>query len=179
MTGHMVFSTLHANSSSVGIPRLTEMGIEPFLLTAAVNCIIAQRLVRRVCPHCIHGEDYSSKTLGLIYDAENIPDIIDRIALKHYKKNEIKTLNFKDNFTFYKGSGCKSCGYTGYKGRIGLYEVMEMNDDIKEVILKGGSSDEIEKAAIKNGMVPMLEDGIEKALSGHTSLEEIIRVIKT
>ncbi len=179
MTGHMVFSTLHANSSSVGIPRLIEMGIEPFLLTAAINCIIAQRLVRRVCPHCIHSEEYSSKTLNLIYEEKNIADIINNIALKDYSKDEIKKLNFKNDFVFYKGTGCKSCGYTGYKGRIGLYEVMEMNDDIKEIILKGGSSDEIEKIAIKNGMVTMLDDGIEKALSGQTSLEEIIRVIKT
>lgn len=179
MTGHMVFSTLHANNASVAIPRLTEMGIEPFLLTAAINCIVAQRLIRRVCPHCMQSEQYSSEKLALIYESEDISDIINRIALKHYTEEEIEELNFKDSFTFYKGAGCKSCGYTGYKGRIGLYEVMEMNDDIKDIILKGGSSDEIEKVAIENGMTPMIEDGIEKALSGQTSLEEIIRVIKS
>jgi len=179
MTGHMVFSTLHANSASVGIPRLVEMGVEPFLLTAAINSLIAQRLVRKLCPHCLQAHVYSAETLGLVYNNKNLVEIVKKIALKQYSPEEVEQLEFKDEFVFYKGQGCSACGHTGYKGRVGLYEVLEMNDDIKKVILKEGSADEIEDTAIQNGMVTMLESGIEKALSGVTSLEEVIRVIKT
>lgn len=178
MTGHMVFSTLHANSTSVGVPRLVEMGIEPFLLTAAVNCLVAQRLVRKLCPHCLQSFTYSSEMLSLIYNTKNIPEIIRKITLKTYSPEEIERLGFKDEFVFYKGLGCRACGYTGYKGRIGLFEVLEMNDDIKGAILRGASSDEIEELSVKNGMSIMLEDGIRKSLSAQTSLEEVIRVIK-
>jgi len=179
MTGHMVFTTLHANSASVGIPRLVEMGMEPFLLTAAINCIIAQRLVRKICPNCMQAQAYSAETLGLIYNTKNIVDIIKKIALKNYSEDELKKLDFENEFMFYKGLGCKSCSFTGYKGRIGLYEIMELNDEIKKVILQGDSADAIEEIAVNTGMSTMLENGIEKALSGITSLEEIIRVIKT
>lgn len=179
MTGHMVFSTLHANSASIGIPRLVEMGVEPFLLTAAINSLIAQRLVRRLCPYCLQSQTYSTETLGLVYKEKNMTEIISKIAGKYYSTDEISQLDFNNEFTFYKGMGCKACGHTGYKGRVGLYEVLEMSDGIKKIILKGGSSDEIEEEAVKSGMVTMLENGIEKALSGVTSLEEIIRVIKT
>jgi len=176
MTGHMVFSTLHANSASIGIPRLTEMGIEPFLLTAAINCILAQRLVRRICPHCVESKTYSAKTLDLITD--DMVDTIKKILNRDYSDKELRSLGIKDDFVFYAGKGCKACGNTGYKGRIGLYEVMEVEEDIKKVILEGGSSDAIQMAATNNGMSTILEDGIEKALSGLTSLEEVIRVIK-
>jgi len=179
MTGHMVFSTLHANNAAVGIPRLVEMGVEPFLLTAAINSLLAQRLVRKLCTHCLQGHVYSAETLGLVYNTKNIVEIVKKIVLKYYTPEEVEHLMFKDEFIFYKGMGCKICGHTGYKGRVGLYEVLEMNEDIKNMVLKGGSSDQIEEAAIKNGMTTMLENGIEKALSGVTSLEEVIRVIKT
>ncbi len=179
MTGHMVFSTLHANNTSVSIPRLLEMGAEPFLLTAAINCLLAQRLVRKVCQHCIKSQVYSGETLSLIYKEKNILTIINRIMSKYYTTDEINELGLRGQYTFYKGMGCKSCGFTGYKGRIGIYEVMELDDEIKTAVLAGKSSDEIEDIAVKNGMNTMLENGIEKALSGITSLEEIIRVIKS
>lgn len=178
MTGHMVFTTLHANNTSVGIPRLLEMEVEPFLLTAAINSLIAQRLVRKVCPHCIKSQVYSAEKLQLIYKERNMLEIINRIAKKTYSDEELEELNFKDEFVFYNGMGCKSCGFTGYKGRIGIYEVMELDDEVKNVILAGKSSDEIEDIAVQQGMTTMLQNGIEKALSGITSLEEIIRVIK-
>jgi type IV pilus assembly protein PilB len=179
MTGHMVFSTVHANNTSVSIPRLLEMGIEPFLLTAAINCLLSQRLVRKLCSHCIQSQTYDASTLSLIYKEKNIVDIIKKIALKSYSEDEIKQLEFENKFIFYKGTGCKSCGFTGYKGRIGIFEVLELNDEIKNVILESGNADKIEDAAVANGMTIMLENGIEKALSGITSLEEIIRVIKS
>ena len=179
MTGHMVFSTLHANTASVGIPRLIEMGIEPFLLTAAINSMVAQRLLRKLCPYCMQSQVYSADTLRMVYNSKNIVDLVKEIALKYYSEDEINQLKYNDEFIFYKGMGCKSCGNTGYKGRIGIYEALEMTDDIKKIILGGGSSDDIEAAAVKEGMTTMLENGIEKALSGITSLEEVIRVIKS
>lgn len=178
MTGHMVFSTLHANSTAVGIPRLVEMGIEPFLLTAAINSMIAQRLVRKLCPHCLQSYSYSEEMLSLVYNAKNIVELIRKISLKQFSDEDLNKLGFKDEFIFYKGLGCRSCGYTGYKGRIGLFEVMEMDDELKKAILKGASSDEIEAISVGHGMSTMLEDGIRKALSGLTTLEEVIRVIK-
>jgi type II secretory ATPase GspE/PulE/Tfp pilus assembly ATPase PilB-like protein len=179
MTGHMVFSTLHANTASVGIPRLIEMGIEPFLLTAAINSLIAQRLLRKLCPYCLQSQTYSADTLKLVYNSKNIVELVKKIALKHYTPEEINLMEYKDEFIFYKGMGCKSCGNTGYKGRIGIYEVLEMGEDIKKIIMEGKTSDEIEALAEENGMTTMLENGIEKALSGVTSLEEVIRVIKS
>ncbi|MBN2087057.1 type II/IV secretion system protein [Candidatus Peregrinibacteria bacterium] len=178
MTGHMVFSTLHANSTAVGIPRLIEMGIEPFLLTAAINCLVAQRLVRRLCTNCIQSHVYTSETLSLIHKERNIVELINKIYARNYSKEELEELDIKNEYILYKSKGCKSCGFTGYKGRIGLYEIMELDDQIKTAILEGKSSDDIEDVAVNNGMTIMLEDGIEKALSGITSLEEIIRVIK-
>ena len=179
MTGHMVFSTLHANSASIGIPRLMEMGIEPFLLTAAINCLIAQRLVRKLCKHCLSSQSYSTETLNLIFQKKNISSIVQKILKENFSAEEIESLGIKDDFIFYKANGCKSCGYTGYKGRIGIYEVLVSSDPLKKAIIEGKSADEIEEIAIENGMSTMIENGIKQALSGTTSLEEVIRVIKT
>ncbi|MFH0838358.1 MAG: GspE/PulE family protein [Patescibacteria group bacterium] len=179
MTGHLVFTTLHANSTSVGIPRLVEMGIEPFLLTAAINCLIAQRLVRKLCIHCLSTQSYSSETLNLIYKEKNITSLINKIMKANLSEEDIKILGIGDEYIFYKANGCKSCGFTGYKGRIGIYEVLEDSEPLKKAIIEGLPADEIEKVATENGMSIMLENGIKKALSGITSLEEIIRVIKS
>lgn len=179
MTGHMVFTTLHANSAAVGIPRLIEMGIEPFLLTAAINCLIAQRLVRKLCTRCLSSQTFSTETLNHIYREKNIPSIVKQIMKVNFTEEDLSKLNINDEFIFYKANGCKACGFTGYKGRIGIYEVLETSDPIKMAIIEGQSSDGIEKVAIQNGMSTMLENGIKKALSGITSLEEIIRVIKS
>lgn len=178
MTGHMVFTTLHANSTSVGIPRLVEMGIEPFLLTAAINCMIAQRLIRRLCKHCLSSQAYSEETLNLIYKEKNIANVVKKIVSDYLPKDELSKLELEDEYIFYKANGCKSCGFTGYKGRIGIYEVLESNDAIKKAIVEGRTANEIEDVAVATGMTTMLDNGILKALSGITSLEEIIRVIK-
>lgn len=179
MTGHMVFSTLHANSAAVGVPRLVEMGVENFLLTAAVNAFVAQRLVRKVCQHCLQSFVYNAETLNNIYNSANMVELVNKVATKRFTPEEREKLEFKDEFTFYKGQGCTACGHTGYKGRLGLFEVLEMDDEIKRAVINGASADELEDIAVKNGMTTMLENGIEKALSGETSLEEVIRVIKT
>lgn len=178
MTGHMVFTTLHANSAAIGIPRLVEMGLEPFLLTAAINSLIAQRLLRKLCPHCMQSFSYTPDMLQMVYSGRNMVDLVNRVIHREYSEEELSQLNVQDEYVFYKGLGCSLCGHTGYKGRTGIYEVMEMTENLKRIILKGGSADEIEQAAVEEGMTTMLENGVQKALSGMTSLEEVIRVIK-
>ncbi len=179
MTGHMVFSTLHANSASIGIPRLVEMGMEPFLLTAALNCLIAQRLVRMLCQYCLETEIMTEETLNMIYQEKQIGETVKRTITNFLGNPEGDSLSFDEGYNFYKAKGCKACAFTGYKGRIGIYEVLELNPRIKKAIIEGKIASEIEAIAVEEGMSTMLADGIKKALSGMTSLEEIIRVIKT
>jgi len=155
------------------------MGMEPFLLTAAINCLVAQRLVRKLCDRCLSSQSYSTETLNLIHKKENISDIVKRSLAKYFSEEELNKLEIGDEYIFYKANGCATCGFTGYKGRIGIYEVMEIGDALKNAIIEGRTADEIEKVAVESGMITMLENGIKQALSGVTSLEEIIRVIKT
>ncbi len=179
MTGHMVFSTLHANSASVGIPRLVEMGIEPFLLIAALNCLVAQRLVRKLCSKCLESQSMSVETLNMIYHEKKVGETTKKVINEFMKEEGQESADTLEEFTFYKSNGCKSCAFTGYKGRTGIYEVMELNAPLKKAIIEGKSANEVEAIAVEGGMTLMLDDGIKKALSGITSLEEIIRVIKS
>jgi type IV pilus assembly protein PilB len=151
MTGHLVFTTLHANSASAAVARLLDMNIEPFVISTSLLAVIAQRLARRICPKC--KESYTPS------DEE----------LKYYPQ-----LQDLKNPTFYRGKGCEKCKHTGYKGRIGLYEVLEVNPQVNELILQKALSTDIEKAA---GLKSMLDDGIEKVQKGVTTIEEIQRVI--
>ncbi len=166
LTGHLVLSTLHTNDAATTLPRLLDMDIEPFLVASTVNIIVAQRLVRKICQTCRGSYTLTLKELKLI---EGIKEIKEAYKDKGYKN--VKKLNF------YKGAGCKVCGNTGYHGRIGIYEVLEMNEDIKDSILRRASSDEITKLAKKNGMKTMLEEGVEKILNGETTIEEVFRVV--
>jgi len=168
MTGHLVLSTLHTNDAATTLPRLLDMNIEPFLVASTVNVAIAQRLVRKVCEQC-----RASYTLSK--EEQNIIERDDELK-KIFKKHKDKNLK---NISFFKGSGCKTCGDTGYSGRIGVFEVLEMSEEIRDLIVKRASSDEILKKAKKEGMTTMLEDGIEKALQGLTTIEEVVRMTKT
>ncbi|HEY3042022.1 MAG TPA: type IV-A pilus assembly ATPase PilB [Pyrinomonadaceae bacterium] len=153
LTGHLVLSTLHTNDAPSTISRLMNMGIEPFLVATSVNLIQAQRLIRRVCKDCKREHPTPAEALievGFTAD--------DAKALKTYK-----------------GNGCASCNNTGYKGRIGLYEVMEVNDEIRELILIGASSLELRKKAIEDGMITLRESGLQKIRVGLTTLEEVVR----
>ncbi|MDO8601843.1 MAG: GspE/PulE family protein [bacterium] len=157
MTGHLVLSTLHTNDAATTLPRLLDLGVEPFLIASTLNIAIAQRLVRMICSDC-----KVKKTLT----AAEIDSLKDSIPERLLKGNKV----------FYKGEGCLRCGKTGYKSRIGIHEVIEMNEPIRDLVMKRANSDEIRKAAIASGMVPMLEDGFAKALEGQTTLSEILRV---
>jgi len=166
LTGHVVLSTLHTNDSAGTIPRLLDMSIEPFLLNSSLNVIVAQRLSRKICTSC-KTEFNPTKE-----EVKKIMSEIDKLP-----KAEKEKLRSKD-FKFFKGKGCRDCSDTGYKGRIGLYEVLEVSESIKELIAKRGSSVEIKDASVKEGMTTMIQDGILKALSGETTLEEVWRVTR-
>ncbi len=154
LTGHLVFSTLHTNDSAGGITRLIDMGIEPFLVSSSVVAIIAQRLVRTICPVC--------KTPYTPTEEELMEIGITRDQLK-------------DN-VLYKGNGCVNCVNTGYKGRTGIYEILIIDDEIRSMITRGVDSTMIKHAAMKKGMTTLKEDGIKKVINGITTIKEVLRV---
>ena len=171
LTGHLVLSTLHTNSASGAIPRLIDMRAEPFLISSTLNCILAQRLVRKLCPE---KEKYFLKEPEL----ENIAKYcnLDKI-LKILKEEKIvpKKAGWK-NIPFYRPKKSEECP-EGYKGRIGIFEVLPVTETIKELIVKKATSDEVQEQARKEGMRTMIEDGFTKAAQGVTSIEEVLRVI--
>lgn len=157
LTGHLVLSTLHTNTAAGAIPRFIDMGAEGFLLASTLNVIIAQRLVRKLCSNCV---------------------------VKYKPPEELIRKLSKDlnvNLTsqnFYKGKGCSQCGDRGYVGRIGIYEALPVTEKIRNLIAKKATSDEIQKEAVLEGMVTMLQDGMDKIASGLTSIEEVLRVVR-
>ena len=153
LTGHLVLSTLHTNDAPSTISRLMNMGIEPFLVATSVNLIQAQRLVRRVCTEC--KEEHPTP-----------PEALVEVGFSSEEARQVKT---------YKGRGCVKCNNTGYKGRVGLYEVMEITDDIRELILIGASGLELRKRAIETGMFSLRQSGLIKIKNGVTTLEEVVR----
>jgi type IV pilus assembly protein PilB len=153
LTGHLVLSTLHTNDAPSTISRLMNMGIEPFLVATSVNLIQAQRLIRRVCKDC--KKEHPTPREALM-----------EIGFTAEEAEKIKT---------YKGRGCPSCNDTGYKGRIGLYEVMEITDEIRELILIGASALELRKKSIEDGMITLRESGLQKVRNGLTTIEEVLR----
>ena len=153
LTGHMVFSTLHTNDAPATVTRLRDMGVPPFLITATVEAILAQRLVRRICTGCkeevIPGAD-------VLADLEMTSDQLEG------KK-------------FYRGKGCEKCNRSGYKGRLGIYELLIMNDEMRDMIIRNASTEELREAARRNGMVTLRESGMESIFMGQTTADEVIR----
>jgi len=173
LTGHLVLSTLHTNSAAGALPRLIDMKVEPFLIASTVNCIIAQRLVRRLCPETKEKyqlSDSEIKSLAKQFDLDSILNVLKKEKIIEPKET-FKTINF------YRPKTSPECP-DGYKGRIGIHEVLEVTSSIKEMIVKQATSDEIEKRARAEGMITMLEDGFIKAAQGITSIEEVLRVTK-
>ncbi|MFH1601383.1 MAG: ATPase, T2SS/T4P/T4SS family [Candidatus Shapirobacteria bacterium] len=162
LTGHLVFSTLHTNDAAGAIPRLLDMKTESFLLVSSLNAIVAQRVVRKICTHC--KEEYAPPPEV----AEGIKKVLGSY-LDEARQKEIK---------LYRGKGCEECGKTGYYGRVGIFEVFLMNDEIAKLTLQRSAGGEIQKSAVKAGMLTMGQDGYLKAIEGITTLEEILRVIK-
>jgi type IV pilus assembly protein PilB len=164
MTGHLVLSTLHTNDAATALPRLIDMQIEPFLLASTINVIIAQRLVRRICLKCIVSYKLTEKEISNLRQEVDI----DRF---------LNTKNIKE-IRLYKGKGCTHCNNSGYSGRIGIFEVLDIDDEVRELITNRANADQIKQKAIENGMTTMMEDGLKKAIAGKTTLEEIFRVTK-
>jgi type II secretory ATPase GspE/PulE/Tfp pilus assembly ATPase PilB-like protein len=153
-TGHLVFSTLHTNDAPGAVTRLIDMGVEPFLVASSLEAVIAQRLVRVICPKC-------------------------KKSIKPPKEIlEWLGLSTNQEYTFYKGIGCKECGRSGYKGRTGIFEVMEISDRLRNLIVSKVSSSALRNAAIEEGLKTLLSEGIKKILAGITTVEEVMRVSK-
>jgi type IV pilus assembly protein PilB len=153
LTGHLVLSTLHTNDAPSTVTRMVDMGIEPFNVASAVNLIVAQRLVRRICSGCKQEHRYPDEEL----EAMGIPP------------GEARQI------VLYKGQGCDLCNGTGYKGRQGIYEVMSMSSALRRAVLKGASSEELQQAAVSEGMLTLRMDGMVKVKRGITTLEEVVK----
>jgi type IV pilus assembly protein PilB len=154
LTGHLVLSTLHTNDAPSTVSRLLNMGVEPFLVTASVNLILAQRLARKICSECKQPIETNTKAL---IDLGVKPDIAQKLQM-------------------FKGQGCRTCSNTGYKGRIAIYEVMPFTEPLKELVLQGASTAEVKAEAIRGGMKSLRMSGIEKLIAGITTVEEVLRV---
>jgi len=158
LTGHLVFSTLHTNDAAGALPRLLDMGAEPFLVASALHCIVGQRICRQICPHC---KESFSPTQEVIEDLKKV----------------LGPLFPKDKeFKLHKGKGCEECNKTGYLGRIGIFEVLPITEAIEKLTLEKAASSKIQEAALAQGMITMKQDGYLKALEGITTIEEVLRV---
>jgi type IV pilus assembly protein PilB len=157
LTGHLVLATLHTNNAPAAVTRLTEMGVEPFLTSSAVDCVIAQRLARRLCERCKRPAEMGEEALAALnFPFERLPE---------------------GHLDFMEAVGCDRCGGTGYRGRVAIYEMMVLTDEIRDLVLKRVSTDEISRAAEEAGMVRLREDGLLKAAQGVTTIEEILRTV--
>lgn len=163
LTGHLVLSTIHTNDATTTLPRLIDMKVEPFLVASTVNIIIGQRLLRKICEMC----KVSMNTMR-----EQLVRLLSEEVIEKYfgDKKEVR---------LYEGKGCKVCHTTGYSGRVGIFEVLEMSNKIRSLIVAKSDSDQIRKEAISEGMETMLDDGIQKAIKGVTTIQEVVRVTKT
>lgn len=167
LTGHLVFSTLHTNSAVESITRMINMGVQPYLITSTVELIIAQRLVRKICEHCKKESEVSPEMIEVVKN-----------AMAHlHAEGEIEP-GLLAGMKFYDAPGCEKCNHIGYSGRVGLYEVFRMNNELRRLIATSASTIDIQEAAQKNGMVTLEQAGIIKGLQGITTLEEIYRVAR-
>ena len=173
LTGHLVFSTVHTNSSSGALPRLLDMGAEPFLLASSMTAAIGQRVLRKICDNC--KQAYAPEQSVI----DDIQQVLGKMLDGWLKSSSDKNVQANKNnvpFMLYKGSGCEKCGDSGYYGRIGIYEVLRVSEKIARSILERADAATIEKQAMDDGMIIMKQDGYLKVLEGITTLEEVIRV---
>jgi len=173
MTGHLVLSTMHTNDAVTTLPRLVDMGIEPFLAASTVNTIVGQRLVRQICSHCKVSAELTKTPLGWkgnTQQADLISSINPELVAKHFGK--------KMSVRVYYGTGCSACHDTGYQGRFGIFEVLEITPQLAQLITQKADSQVLAAQAAKDGMMTMMEDGLDKVIAGKTTLSEILRVTK-
>jgi type IV pilus assembly protein PilB len=165
LTGHLVLTTLHTNDAAGALPRLTNMGVEPFLITSSINLIIGQRLVRRICPKCREQVEVP----------ENLKKVVEAEIEKIPKNNKEDLARIKTPLKFFQGKGCKECNQ-GYKGRLGIFEVLTVSSKIEDMVIGRSGTNEILSQAQSEGMITMRQDGILKSLEGLTTIDEVIRV---
>ena len=163
LTGHLVFSTLHTNDSATAVPRLLDLGAEPFLVASVLEISIAQRIVRRVCVSCKEFYEPEAEVV------ENINQVLGDLLPQKYREG-------REKIKLSRGRGCDECGKSGYKGRIGIFEVLKITPEVNKLILAHASAEEIMKVAKSQGMIEMIQDGYLKALDGITTIEEVLRV---
>jgi len=191
LTGHLVLSTLHTNSAAAAIPRLLDMGVEPYLLASTMRAIVAQRLPRRICKHCIESYEAPPEIIDDILkefsDVKNFNAVayINQVVATKKQKGEKGASVMKEatvgpdgkpHIYLYRGKGCDRCGGSGYSGRIGIFEVLDITEKISRMVMDHSTSGDIEKEAKANGMLTMIEDGYLKSLEGITTIEEVMRV---
>jgi type IV pilus assembly protein PilB len=181
LTGHLVVSTLHTNNATGAIPRFLDMGAEPFLLASSLRVVIGQRLVRKVCSECFEAfeapPEVADEVRAVLSDVLTGDEDSHRQLIVDYPKLPKKIFDSKHAIELVRGAGCEACGQTGYQGRLGIYEVMEVTEDIVSLILKRSSGMDIEKVAKGNNhMITIIQDAFLKALEGRTTLEEAMRI---
>lgn len=167
LTGHLVLSTLHTNDAATALPRLIDMKVEPFLIASTVNVVIAQRLVRKICPKCRLSGPLTKAEAAILNGETTIKAYLRKKGYKNLKK-----------LTVYRGQGCRACDQTGYSGRVGVFEILVIKPAIRQLIMAKRDAEEIFQAARQSGLTTMLEDGLAKVLTGLTSLEEVLRVTR-
>lgn len=175
MTGHVVFSTLHTNTASGALPRLIDIGVESYLIASTVNAVLAQRLVRVICKDCktqVELDKATVQSLSKLFHLEKLLPVLERESVAPTKAKDFSDL------VFYKGKGCEKCNNSGYKGRIGIHEILEVTPKVGEMIMQRKSAQDIQEQAESEGMVLLWEDGFIKAVKGITTVDEILRVSK-
>jgi type II secretory ATPase GspE/PulE/Tfp pilus assembly ATPase PilB-like protein len=165
LTGHMMLSTLHTNDAAGALPRFISMGIKPFLLAPALNAVIGQRLLRRICENCKEPTTLDEKQMEYV-----------KQSLSKIPENSGETVPPESEWQTLKGKGCEKCNSSGYKGRVGIYEVLTMSDEIKAALSEQISEYEVRELAKTQGMVTMQQDGVLKIITGLTTIDEVMRV---
>ncbi len=175
MTGHIVLSTLHTNNAAGALPRLLDIGVEPYLIASTIHTIVGQRLVRRICQDCktpMRLDEKTVQSLSLDFDLLHLMEVMKREGVLDKKAKNLKDVDF------YHGKGCEKCSRTGFRGRIGIYEVLDITENIAKLILSRAATSQIQERAVEESMILMWQDGFIKAHMGLTTISEILRVTK-
>ena len=175
MTGHIVLSTLHTNNAAGAIPRLLDIGVEPYLIASTLNTIVGQRLVRKICQDCKQALKLDDKQIQSIGQEFNLEHLIEVMKREDVLEKRIKKI---EDIEFFEGKGCEKCGHTGYRGRMGIYEVLDATAEIGKLILTRSATSQIQEKAVEESMVLMWQDGFIKAHLGLTTIAEVLRVSK-
>jgi type IV pilus assembly protein PilB len=173
LTGHVVLATLHTNNAAGALPRILDIGVEPFLIASTINAVVGQRLTRSICQDCKEEYKIDAEYEAVLRKEFNIDGL-----LKVMKEQKYADASKLTEVTFYKGRGCDKCNHTGYKGRKGIYEVLEVTNEIQDLIIKHAPTSQIQEKATEQGMILMWQDGFIKASLGITTIEEVLRVSK-